>query len=827
MSSAIAAVGHAQPNAPRGAVIAEIDAASVVRRSASGLAMPAPTASPSERTAKDAAGMSSYLNAASAPAASPPFALPAPQLDTDRGPNAPALGVKAMPHLALVDSFVAFFATLSLRVWGAIILGALALLVLAWHMRRKHRARRNALRVWNPGRLQRGSDLSSGLTQLPEISPIDALETPVWLANVIRQKPPAAPEPWAPAAPAVAHAPSVADASSPSEAPPATEPCAALMVHPDESAEADAVIPPEAEVSMPEASPQAPAQPAFEYSTQMSAMQGAVLGPQPPQPLATLHVDRDDRHASPVSPPSTLHDVAAVDLVSFAEDKLQANLALARRLATQDRPREALAALRPCLGAHAPATAWAIAGWSAWKLAQRDRDPLPAAREAADAFAAALAGDPSRRSSLSRMIGRCHLLQADADVPVHRLEHLRQAAHAYEHALVDSARPSNAGLMEWANAVAELATHAASDDRAQWLAQLDAVLARAAEAAGATPAWCKLRAQAAWLHALAAPASAARARWHEQAVAELRAGYDRLEQGNQRDSWLADSIDAERRYLGGLSQAARAAGVRDMEARVRDPLEQARSPAPWLKWVHALADGARSLQGPAARQRLAEAGAAFERLEALPASKEERQGIAFARAYYLRLRGLHEHGHAREQVLDHASRLLAELRQSDFPSVGAVAMEQAEVALAQAGDGQDEVPRYREAVAHASAAADFAPTRQSAFCALLTALLGWQRRLPEQARTVQIATVAQWLREADAHPSADTLRLLAAAAMTADDVAEAARLSAAAWEAGAERSAVLPGWQRADAEWAKRLAGAERLGWERQHRQLRLAVGTR
>ncbi len=380
--------------------------------------------------------------------------------------------------------------------------------------------------------------------------------------------------------------------------------------------------------------------------------------------------------------------------------------------------------------------------------------------------------------------------------------------------------------MEWAGATAELAAAADTNERTSGLARLDALLARGPGMAEATPAWCKLHAQSSWLHALAEPASAERAHWHAQAVAQLRAGHDRLTDSSERDRWLAESIDAERLYLGSLSQATRAAVGRAMESRLRGMLAESQSAGPWLAWSRVLVDAAKHLQGPAAKQRLVEAGAVFDRLQSLPVQADERQAIAFARASYLRLRGVHEHGQVRAQLWEQAAHLLAQLRASSFGRTDAVAMEQAEVALAQACEGQDELAHYRDAVAHASFAADSSSIRVPAFRALLTALLGWQQRLPEPARMSQIGVVAQWLRAAEDPPAAESLGLLAAAAMASGNPAEAARLNAAAWEAGAERGVVLLNWHRADAEWAKQLADAERPVWERQHRQLRLAASS-
>ncbi|HEY9256112.1 MAG TPA: hypothetical protein VIP30_16440 [Stenotrophomonas sp.] len=706
-----------------------------------------------------------------------------------------------MSNTSLVDLLSLSWPALSARGWPLLLVPVALLLLWAWRVRQRQRARRNALRVWNPGRAKRA------LAIAPEPSAIDPLETPPWLANATR------------------HQSATTAAATTQEAPCATS--TSSRATPDQAAAAAAAVvaaPATAEPPTPPLAPEAPA-----YATQMtiSNLRGALLEPISPAPRVRLQVERYAGHAVS-APVAQLQAMATPEAgpASAVAAPLDATLRQARRLATQDRPREALAILRPRLHDGASASTWAMAGWCAWKLAKAGQDALPAAAEGAQAFAAALAADPSRRAALSRMIGRCHLLQADADLPARRVAHLQAAVHAYEQGLGDSERPSQAGLLEWAGATAELAATADFSERKSGLARLDALLARGPRLSEATPAWYKLHAQSSWLHALAEPASAARGHWHAQAVAQLRAGHDRLTDGGERDHWLAASIDAERLYLASLSQATRAAVGRAMESRIRAMLAERRSAAPWLAWSRVLVDAARHLQGPAAKQRLAEAGTVFDRLESLPVQTDERHAIAFARAYYLRLRSTHEHGQVRAQLLEQAAHLLAQLRASPFGRADAVAMEQAEVALAQACEGQDELARYRDAVAYASFAADSPSIRVPAFRALLTALLGWQQRSPEPARTSQIGVVAQWLREAEDPPAAESLGLLAAAAMLSGNPAEATRLSAAAWEAGAERGVVLANWHRADAEWAKQLAEAERPVWERQHRQLRLAAAS-
>ncbi|KRG42848.1 hypothetical protein ARC20_10540 [Stenotrophomonas panacihumi] len=519
--------------------------------------------------------------------------------------------------------------------------------------------------------------------------------------------------------------------------------------------------------------------------------------------------------------------IAEADAASVPATDIDHACAQARRLAAQGRQAEALAVLRPLLDDHAPATAWAMAGWCAWNLAELSPAPLALAAEAAQAFQRAATIDPAREGALARMVGRCHLLQADVDLPAHREAHLAAAVEAYERGFAHG-MSSESALLEWAQALHESAASTTSE-RAALLARLDAVLARGPEDAHASAGWSRQRARAAWLHALDAATAAERDRWHGQAAVHAERAHATSEDPAMRDAWMAESIGAERRYLNLLSPAARSNGFRSLSQRVSARLAEAQGNDPWLAWVHVLADTSQWLQGPAARQRLGEADALLARLEARSTeAPEERQAVTFARAYYLRLRAAHESASTRRDVLAQAASLLAGLRdEPDFPAQPAVILEQAEVALAQAREGRDASAYFDLAARHATTATDLPQTRVAGFRVLLAALLGWQQHQPVPTRAQQIALVAQWLAQADVPPSADTLRLLATAALAGRDVAQAARLSAAAWEAGVESHALLPGWRHADAEWAHQLVeSAERSAWEHQHRLLRLAASS-
>lgn len=744
--------------------------------------------------------------------------------------------------------------------------GLLFLLMLLWILRvRRRRARRAELRVWNPGRAHH----PPGQTALVD----EVLEPPAWLANAtIRRR--VSPQPTAttplPAAPTEAPLvanESVAAASERTDTAEEADPRVAEVATsiPPQETPASATAPDVAEAT------RAPQRASMGgYSTRLPPSRGASLV-SPPTPPITVHLG--GRSAGAVADDVPLprapamesgHTVAVLGGLTSPEplsapvepaspdaivspaieperpvaptspapapavDAIDEACAQARRLAAQGRQADALAVLRPVLDAAASPTAWAMAGWCAWTLAETSPSPLALAEEAAQAFDRAIALDPTREGALSRMVGRCHLLRADADDTAQRGAHLVAATSAYERGFAQG-MASESALLEWAQALYESAV----DDtqaRPALLARLEAVLARGPEGAETPAAWSRQRARAAWLRASIAPSAAELHRHDQHAALHAQRAFDTTEDAGVRDAWLAECVEAGRRQLIALSPAARSDGYRALAQRLRAWLPQAHGTAPWLAWVHVLADTSQWLQGPAARQRLGEAEAILVRLESRPYDAPgDAHAVTFARAYYQRLRAAHESGDGRRQVLTQAAGLLARLRDNpDFPAQAGVIMEQAEVALALAGEGRDASLHYEEAAKHATTAADIPQTRVAAFAVLLAALLGWQQRAPAPARAQQIALVAQWLAQAEAPPSAATLRLLASAALAQADMAEAARLSAAAWEAGVESQDLLPGWRQADAAWASQLAEtSERSAWERQHRLLRLAASSR
>ncbi len=87
-----------------------------------------------------------------------------------------------MSNTSLVDLLSLSWPALSARGWLLLLVPVAVLLLWAWRVRQRRRTRRNALRVWNPGRAKRM------LAIAPEASAVDPLETPAWLANATRHQ---------------------------------------------------------------------------------------------------------------------------------------------------------------------------------------------------------------------------------------------------------------------------------------------------------------------------------------------------------------------------------------------------------------------------------------------------------------------------------------------------------------------------------------------------------------------------------------------------------------------------------------------------------------
>lgn len=664
-----------------------------------------------------------------------------------------------------------------------------ALCVLLLWLWRRVRARRA-----HEARMRRWKHLTEA--QLAEAGPIEAPELviPDWLAHGSRASAPAAPAVETSAAGPVPTTPLPRPHSPmPSSRPAAGTPAPSLPHWNTQR--------------MPTATPLNLRGPAAAALT----VDGMTIVPSPARP--PLQPAVITRHAN--VPTQAPEEPPATPAAAFSK----ARSSLARR-----RPAEALEAVRLVLGPDAPASAWALAGWCSWLLARQQAAPA-AATAAIQAFEQALARDPSRAVPLARLIARCHLLQADSAPPHAQGRHVHDAVRTYEMHFVGAPRLGNRAKLEWARGLLRMATHADAAEHSMWLAQLDAVIAGACPDPDDHPHWHALLAEAALLRSRHAPPRASDAPLDAPTPPFVADVPDAIDPLAERDLLLASQIDSQRRQLASSSRAARIAGFQALERRMQKPLAQTVTSPPLLAWVNVLADWSKLLNGPAARHRLAAIDVVFDRIDRL--DQVDVVASAFARAYYLRLRASHECGTACARTLDEAERHLALLSPAVPGLDPAMAMERAEIALLRAREARDRIEPYQEAVAHATLAADHASTRVLGLRALLAALLGCQQLVPTAARGRQIEMVAQWLQEGEGADEPETLCLLARAALAANAAAEAARLCAQAWQAGAEGHDILACWQQADAQWARELAqDIERAAWDRQHRLLRLAHST-
>lgn len=501
----------------------------------------------------------------------------------------------------------------------------------------------------------------------------------------------------------------------------------------------------------------------------------------------------------------------------------------AKHWLTADRPEQALAALAPLLeGDTASGEAWTVAGWSWWRIG-RDRPgrQLEAAGQAASAFRNALRVEPDRANLLSRMIARCHLLQASHQTGADRLASLDEAIAVYDRHLQGHTR-DDAVLLEWAEALYERAAASPRDERARWLDRSERVVeprwGTTMPDAGEPVQWL-------WISLLLARAELADVRaaaaLHARATTLLRAGIPRWDEA-QRDAWLTRLIEAERAYAQRLSGAARISRLQATQAGVEGPLASARSINPLLAWIGLLGDWAASLHGAAAQAKLNEAEALFARIEAI--SPDDGAQTRFARAYYLRLRARREFGLTRWHTLDQARTLLAGIAAGELPQA-LVDLETAEIHLEQArlNEGVPQQSHFASAARLAEAAAQAPENEARALLCALTALVA-MTQLPghvspdsQPQAPLRMNALAKRLLEL-APNDADALRVVASVHLANDEAQSACELCAAAWEAGASRTELMPTWREADARWARSLDPARQdPHWKRLHQGMRMA----
>lgn len=500
----------------------------------------------------------------------------------------------------------------------------------------------------------------------------------------------------------------------------------------------------------------------------------------------------------------------------------------AKHWLTADRPEQALAALAPLLdGDTASGEAWTVAGWSWWRIG-RDRPgrQLEAAGQAASAFRNALRVEPDRANLLSRMIARCHLLQAAHQIGAERLASLDEAIAVYDRHLQGHTR-DDAVLLEWAEALFERAAASPRGERTRWLDRSERVVE---QRWGTTMTDAGEPVQWLWINLLLARADLldlrAAAAPHVRATTLLQAGIPRWDEA-QRDAWLTRLIEAERAYAKRLSGAARISRLHATQASVEGWLDAARTVNPLLAWIGLLGDWAASLHGTAAQAKLNEAEALFARIEVI--SPDDGAQTRFARAYYLRLRARREFGLTRWHTLDRARTLLAGIATGELPQA-LVDLETAEIHLDQARltEGIPQQSHFASAARLAEAAAQAPENEARALLCALTALVAITQSAGSEATAPPPQMKALVNRLLELAPNdADALRVVASVHLASDEPQRACELCAAAWEAGAARADLLPVWREADARWAKSLDPAEQDPHrKRLHQGMRMASST-
>jgi hypothetical protein len=500
----------------------------------------------------------------------------------------------------------------------------------------------------------------------------------------------------------------------------------------------------------------------------------------------------------------------------------------AKHWLTADRPEQALAALAPLLyGDKASGEAWTVAGWCWWRIA-RDRpgQRLEAAGHAASAFRNARRVEPDRANLLSRMIARCHQMQAAQQTGADRLASLDEAIAVYDRYLLGQTR-DDAVLLEWAGTLYERAVESPRGERTPWLDRSEAVVEQrwgtTMADAGEPVQWLCINLLLARAELVDVRAAAA---LHARATGLLRTGLPRVDEA-QRDVWLTRLIEAERAYAQRLSGAARISRLQATQAGIEGWLDSAHTVNPLLAWIGLLGDWAASLHGAAAQARLNQAEALFARIEAI--SPEDSAQTRFARAYYLRLRARREFGLTRWHTLDQARALMTGIATGDLPQA-LVDLQTAEIHLEQARltEGVPQQAHHAAAARLAEAAAQAPENEARALLCALTALVAIAQSSDHAPAGAQPRMNAIARRLLELSPNdADALRVVASVHLANDQAQSACELCAAAWEAGAARAELLPVWREADARWSRTLdPGRQDPHWKRLHQAMRMASST-
>lgn len=465
--------------------------------------------------------------------------------------------------------------------------------------------------------------------------------------------------------------------------------------------------------------------------------------------------------------------------------------------------------------------AWARTGHYWWRLAWHGEQPDASALEhAGEAFERALALEPERAMVLSRMLSRCHRALASLSTGGDRVRHLDAALSALD-AHFDASTVDDDTRLEWAGILVESAEAAPPGDGACRMDRAEQLIEAAAtkDADGTDTEALRLQARIALARSRQARGNE-RLTLEDAAINALLRGVEQSA-GTARGECLAELIEVERVRMARMNSAALVAHGQQVHSRLTPWLATAGSIEPLLAWLRLLGDWSGHLRGEAARRKLAEAEPLFRAIEAL--APDARDGVRFARAFYLRLRARNEVGSARIATLREGLRELTAVNEgSSYP----VTLEAAQMhlAVAEAIGGLDARADYVHAVDLTQSGMDDATHAGAALTCALTAQLAMAETVPVDvtAREAMRAWSSRLL--ALAPGDADALRLHARVLLLDHDPRAASERCAAAWDAGADGLRLLPVWRRASDEWAQAAnTEPDQTAWRNNRQHFRTA----
>lgn len=503
-------------------------------------------------------------------------------------------------------------------------------------------------------------------------------------------------------------------------------------------------------------------------------------------------------------------------------ESLHVSLARASLALSKGDAEQAIFALRPHMTLSSMSGgAWTVAGWAWWSIARRrGPDALEVADLVVAAFERAIDMEPERARLLERAVAKLHLFRATLVEDDQRCDALDSALAALGRAMRVREKADDGLRITLAGTLYERAMLVPEGRKA--------LLTQAAEVMDVlvVPAHCAE--QWTWLHAHVLIALAgvsdlhAATRWETMACNILWNYFPSLDAG-RHEEWLCRIIETERAFAARLQGAARITHLTGVKRRLHAAVECSTTIHPLLAWINLVHDWSKSLTGTSARSKLAEVDTLFECIRQL--SPHEQGAIAFAQAYYLRLRAQQELPARHLSMLKEAEGLL-DVAVSPAAGPDMIALERAEISLARGHllDGREARDAFERAAAFADGVMDTNPGNavMAATCALRAhlALAATANGAPRMRRLNELSAHLRGLKG----DAGDTLQYAAQVALLDNAPQRAAELCHAAWCAGTNAKELLPCWKQALLLWEHELknTGGD-PSWERQHRYMRLA----